>query len=238
MINYEFIGKSVFFPQEKILVIADLHIGFEDSLIEQGIFLPKQQFSKIKEDLQKIFSKTGKLNEIIVLGDLKHEFSSILQQEWREVIELIEIFKKNAKKIVLVRGNHDNYLINVVKRYGIKIVDFYIIHDTAFLHGNKISPEILDKKINLIFLGHMHPAITISEGVKRERYKCFLKGKFKDKEIVILPSFFPLIEGADVLIEDTNLDLKLDLRNFEVFAVSDEGEVFEFGKVKDVGRLN
>jgi hypothetical protein len=236
--GYQFIDKAVFFPAEKILIIADLHIGYEQAMNNAGIFLPKQQFARIKEDLGKIFSKTGKVNKIIILGDLKHEFSRNLQQEWGEVLELIEILKKNTKKIVLVKGNHDNYLINAVKRFGIKIVDFYIHNDMAFLHGNKMFPELLDKNIKQIFLGHMHPAITISEGVKRERYKCFLKGKWKDKEIVILPSFFPLVEGADVLVEDTNLDIKLDLRNFEAFVVNDTGEVLDFGRVKDVGRLN
>mgnify|MGYP001574584138 CR=1 FL=1 len=81
----------------------------------------------------------------------------------------------------------------------------------------------------------MHPAISIAKNVKKEIYKCFLVGKYKDKEIVILPSFFPLIEGADVNIEDTNLAFKLNLRGFEVYVVGDK--VYDFGKLSKVGKL-
>ena len=76
--------------------------------------------------------------------------------------------------------------------------------------------------------------------MKEEKYKCFLVGKWKNKEIIILPSFFPLIEGSDVSIENTNLDEKFNfnLKNFEVYIpVPDSFEVLDFGKLGGVGRL-
>ena len=51
-----------------------------------------------------------------------------------------------------------------------------------------------------------------------------------------MPSFFPLVEGADVSVEDTNLGFKLDLREFEVF-VPIPKEVLKLGKVKNIGKL-
>ena len=272
MRDYKFIDKSVYLEKEKILVISDLHLGYEQGLQEQGVFIPKTQYKKIIEDLEKIFEEIGvdkkktrdikegvisrgnitnkkthnksvksfsfnnKLKKIIILGDLKHEFYGNLQQEWKEVLDLLDYLKEKCEKIIIIKGNHDNYLANVIKnKENVKLVDCYIIDDRAFIHGNKIFPEILDKKIKQIFLGHMHPAISIAKNVKKEIYKCFLTGRWKDKEIIILPSFFPLVEGADVNIEDTNLAFKLDLSGFEVFVVGDK--VYDFGKVKDVGKL-
>jgi len=52
-----------------------------------------------------------------------------------------------------------------------------------------------------------------------------------------LPSFFPLIEGSEVRIEDNNLDFGLDLEKCEVFVHSDR-EILDFGKVHDIGRLD
>ncbi len=280
MTEYKFIGKSVFFPQEKILVIADLHLGYEQGLQEQGVFIPRTQYKSVIEDLERIFeeisvgnkktrdarggkfsggniinkqtkthnqtaldlvvnnknnNKKCSVKEIIILGDLKHEFSGNLSQEWREVLDLLAFLKEKCEKIIIIRGNHDNYLVNVIKNKGIGLKDYLIINDKAFIHGNKIYPEILDKKIKIIFLGHMHPAISIRKHAKEEKYKCFLVGKFKGKEIVILPSFFPLVEGQDLSIEDTNLAIRLNLSRFNVYVVGDK--VYDFGKLSKVGRL-
>jgi len=254
--NYKFIDKSVYLEEEKILVIADLHLGYEQGLQEQGVLIPKTQYKKTIEDLKKIFEEISKIDigkekthnqaardlvinkkikEIIILGDLKHEFSQASSQEWREVLDLLEFFQEKCEKIIIIRGNHDNYLINIAKNKGSELKDFYILGDKAFIHGNKIFPEILDKKIKRIFLGHMHPAISIAKNVKKEIYKCFLVGKYKGKEIIILPSFFPLVEGQDLQIEDTNLAIRLNLSGFEVYVVGDK--VYDFGKLRDVGRL-
>jgi hypothetical protein len=225
--------KALYLEQEKILVIADLHLGYEEYLNKQGVFLPRFQYKKIIEDLDKIFLEVEKVKEIIILGDLKHEFGGILRQEWREVLNFLNYLKKKVKKIVLIKGNHDNYLINILKKEKIKIKDFYVSGELAFMHGHKMFSGILDKdkEIKKIFLGHLHPAIRISKGAKSEIYKCFLRGRWKGKEVVILPSFFPLVEGADVFIEDTNLDKKFNfnLNRFEVYVVGDK--VYDFGKL-------
>ncbi len=234
-----FIDKAVWLEKEKILVLADLHLGFEESLIEQGILLPRTQYKKIVRDLKNIFKEVKKSNievkEVVILGDLKHEFGSVSKQEWKETLNLLNFLSKKIEKgkIVLVKGNHDTILEPIAKKKGLEVKDFYIKDNLAFLHGHKFFPEILDKKIKKIFLGHIHPAISIRECVKSEIYKCFLVGKWKGKEVVILPSFFPLIEGVDVLIEGTNLasELKLKLKNFEVYVPVSVDEVLDFGKV-------
>ena len=264
----KFVDKAVFLEKEKILVITDLHLGYEQGLQEQGVFIPKTQYKKTLEDLNKIFNEINKnksvnkktagnkenklgdksdfsfnnkkIKEIIILGDLKHEFSGVSQQEWKEVLDLLGYLKTKTKKIILIKGNHDNYLVNVVKKQGVKLKDYYIKEvgkeKVCFIHGYKLFSECLDKSIKTIIMGHLHPSISIIKNVKKEIYKCFLVGKFKGKEIVILPSFFPLVEGADITIEDTNLAFKLDLKNFEVY-VPIPGKVLKLGKVKEIGKL-
>jgi len=234
-----FIDKAVWVEKKKILVLADLHLGFEEGLQEQGVILPRFQYKEIIKDLDKIFSEIGEIREAVILGDLKHEFGRISKEEWTEVLDFLSYLSKKVKKIVLIKGNHDTILEPIAKKKGIKIRDFYIKEGLAFLHGHKLYTEVLDRKVREIFLGHMHPAISISRGAKREIYKCFLKGMWKGKKVVILPSFFPLVEGADIVVEKTNLDSSLDLRlrNFEVYVPVSAGEVLELGKVKKVGKL-
>lgn len=232
--RYEFIDKAVYIRDLKILVISDLHLGYEESM---NIGIPRSQYKETIENLDKIFEKTGKVKEIIILGDLKHEFSQASNQEWGETLRLVDYLKEKCEKVILIKGNHDNYLGIIARKKGISLEDFYIEGEFGFLHGNKQKKEVMEKKIKVIFLGHMHPAVSIREKAKKEIYKCFLRGRYKDKEIVILPSFFPLVEGQDVSIDDTNLDFKLGLGNFEVF-IPAENEVLDFGKLKNIGKLN
>jgi len=237
----KFIEKALWLEKEKILVVADLHLGYEEGLQEQGVFLPRFQFKQVVSDLEKIFKKIGggKVEEVIILGDLKHEFSGILKQEWKETLDLLDFLKNKVKKIILIKGNHDTILEPLARRKELKVKDYYVKKDVVFLHGHKSFPKCLDKKIKTLILGHLHPAITIREGAKSEIYKCFLVGKWKGKEVVILPSFFPLIEGQDVGMEKTNLasEFNFKLKNFEVYVPIDVDEVLDFGKLKKVGRL-
>ena len=232
--NIEIINKGLFLIKEKILVIADLHIGFEQVFLENGIFIPKTNYEKMKKELETIFDKVGKINKIIILGDLKHKFGFISKQEWKESLAILEFMKKRCKEIILIKGNHDSALEYILKKEKITIKDYYIFKEFAFFHGHKIWSELYDKNIKIWIIGHKHPTIIIRKYAKQEKYKCFLVGKFKDKQIIILPSFFPLLEGSDITIEDTNLAFNPDLSNYEVYAIDDEGEIYYLKKLKNL----
>ena len=61
--KFQFIGKSLYFPERKMLVLADLHIGYEEYLNKQGVFLPRMQFKEITKELEEIFKSVGKINK-------------------------------------------------------------------------------------------------------------------------------------------------------------------------------
>lgn len=238
--GFKLVDKALLIEQtsKKILVLADLHIGFEEALNKQGIFLPRTMFKEIMKEAEKLFGSSGKIDEIIILGDLKHEFGKISRQEWQEVLSFLDFLKTKCKKIVLVKGNHDTILEPIIRQREqekIEIKDFYVIDDICFIHGHKMFSECLDKKIKTLVLGHLHPAVTIHDKTKSERYKCFLVGRWKGKKIIILPSFFPLVEGADVFIEDTNLAFNFNLKKFKVYAVGDK--IYEFGELGEIEKI-
>ncbi len=235
--NLALLNKALLIEKnnKKILVLTDLHLGFEEALNKQGIFLPRTMFKQIIEDIKNVFKKIGKVDEIIILGDLKHEFGKISRQEWRETLSFLDFLKTKSKKIVLIKGNHDTILRPIAEKREIKIKDYYFVGDICFLHGHKVFPECLDKKIKTLVLGHLHPAVTIHDKIKSERYKCFLIGKYREKQVIILPSFFPLIEGSDVFIEDTHLAFDFNLKKFKVYVVGDK--IYEFSKLGGINGL-
>lgn len=232
MEDLKILNKSVFIKRIKSLVVTDLHLGYEESLNEEGVFLPKQQYQKMREELKEIFNKTGKLKEIIILGDFKHKFNSITNSEWKVVFDFIDFLHENCEKIVITRGNHDVIIDPLKRKEFIEIKEVYIKEEYAFLHGDKEYPEIYNKNIKKIFIGHLHPSVKLEKNAKIEKYKCFLFGKLKDKELIILPSFFPLVEGAD--LEDHNLAMRVNLKEFRVYIPVDVDEVLDFGKLKNL----
>ncbi|VVB82695.1 3',5'-cyclic adenosine monophosphate phosphodiesterase CpdA [uncultured archaeon] len=190
--DYLLIGKTLFFPKKGILAIGDLHLGFEYQLQQSGILVPEMQIKEIKEELKKIFEEIEKrklkLKKIIFIGDLKHSFS----YQWREknyFNDLLKFLREYVKdeNIILIKGNHDT----IDYSFSDRLKDYFIEGEIIFSHGHQLFPEILEKKIKTIVMGHLHPSIIISDnqGIKKEKYKCFLVGKFKQKNVIILPSF-------------------------------------------------
>src|SRR3989344_5375390 len=225
----EIIDLGLFIKKTKSLIIGDMHIGSGEAFEESGMLIPVYSFKDIIDRLTKIIDKV-KPREIIICGDLKHEFGRISNQEWREILQLIDFLKEKAN-LVIIKGNHDAILEPVVRKRGIKLVDFYKIGNITLLHGDKVILNALDCKI--IIMGHEHPAVTIKDGVKREKYKCFLKGEWNDKILIVLPSFNLLSEGSDITKgKMLSPFLNQDLGNFEVYVIEDK--IYNFGKVKNL----
>src|SRR3989338_2445579 len=131
------------------------------------------------------------------------------------------------------RGTAIVGLSSTAKKRGIKVVTEYLTGKVIIVHGDKL----VKTKAKQIIIGHEHPAITIREGSKWEKYKCFLKGKWEKKELIVVPSFNPLLEGTDILKERLLSPFLKNLNSFKVFIIN-QGEVFDFGKVKDVRKKN
>jgi uncharacterized protein len=225
--NIEIVNYNLFFRKENILAIGDLHLGQEEELNKTGILIPRKNFERVKSELEKVFEKIGKIKTIVLMGDIKHEFGLASNQEWREVIELLELLEKNSKKIILLKGNHDNYIKAIARWKDFEIQEKFEINDYCFCHGNKIIKTA--KKI--IVIGHEHAAITLKDEYKNEKFKCFGKTKFENKEVIILPSFNFLTTGTDLLKERLISEYLKKTKEFEIWIV-EEGKSFYFGKMK------
>lgn len=224
--NIEIIDLTLWIKDKQVLVLSDFHIGYEESMLQRGILVPKQQMETIQKRLNSILSKI-KPKTIIINGDLKHNFGSNLRQEWNDTFKLIDFFKQKCEELIFIKGNHDNFLKTIAAKKDIKVVEQYQVNDILIIHGDKL----IETEAKRIIIGHEHPAISLREKSKMEKFKCFLKGKWKSKELIVMPSFNPLSYGTDIHQPGHSPFLK-DKSNFEVFVVN-EGEVFNFGKVKN-----
>jgi uncharacterized protein len=234
MIKY--IGKCLLIEEKgkKLLVIGDLHLGYEEHMNQSGVFVGRQMFNEMIEYLDKVFEKVGDVDEVVLLGDVKHDFGSIMKQEWQDVLGLFEYLEDRCKKITIIKGNHDKIIEPIARKSDVEVKDFYIWEGYCFIHGDRDFDEIYGKEVKYWVVGHGHPAVKISDGVKVEKYKCFLIGRYKKKKVILVPSFFAYNEGSDPRDNFLGMVWEFDFEKFEVKAVGKDLEVLDFGLLKNL----
>ena len=147
---------------ERVLLVADLHIGFEYELSKLGISIPYQT-DRMLGDLINLVREV-KPDRLIVLGDVKHGVPITSFQEKRELPNFFVKLLEEVPKIDVTRGNHDGNLPEIVPpevtihtSKGLVIGDDFKV---AILHGHA-WPRAKMLEANLIITGHNHPTVQL-----------------------------------------------------------------------------
>lgn len=168
--------RSLFWEEEKALIVSDLHFGKTGHFRKWGIGVPQHVY---KEDLQRLVSLLHYFNpaKLIVVGDFFHSSANTELdwfKRWRESFASLQI--------ILVRGNHDILNDAWYKKAAIGVVSptlqlnsFLFSHDQCETNGDVYR-----------FCGHIHPGIIINGlGKQSLRFPCFYFGE----NHCILPAF-------------------------------------------------
>src|SRR5437660_11565563 len=92
---------------ERVLVVADLHLGWEVSLSHQEIHVPSQ-VPRLLEKLRKIVNDVHP-QQLILLGDVKHAVAKVELEEWKYVPEVFDGLVEIIPNVQVVSGNdHGN----------------------------------------------------------------------------------------------------------------------------------
>ncbi|MCS7123749.1 MAG: metallophosphoesterase [Candidatus Aenigmarchaeota archaeon] len=235
--NIEIVYKSIFIKSLNAIVISDLQIGEELYLLkEMGLAIPQFQLKEMKNWLEKI-AEYSKAKRLIINGDLKHEFGEASEQEWREVTDFINFSKKFFEEIIIVRGNHDNYLLNIVSKLPVKLYQpYYKEKNFLFSHGHlKID---VNKETKYLVIGHEEPSITVREKITKIKLPCLLFGNYNKKtKIICLPAFSPISSGSEVNLKKVDellspLLKESDFYNLEVYIIEKDIGIIKFPKLK------
>jgi len=232
---------ALFLPKYGTLVIADLHIGYESSLGQKGVFLPQNSYTAMRNRIEELLRATG-AKKLAILGDLKHEFGKPSPQEWVEVKDLLETLGAMGVETHVVRGNHDNYVIAILSRYGVHLHEHFLMMDHIVLTHGHLEMD-LPENAKVILIGHEHPAVSsLDSSGARYKFKCFLVGKYRGKRLVVLPAFSPLSAGSGINEIDRE-DLlspylrKSDIDEFVPLAVEDGIGIFRFPPIGVMRRI-
>ncbi len=219
----------IWHKKKDIIILADLHIGYDHSLLEKGISIPGSQNTLILERLSQVFNRYDP-KEVVVVGDFKHSFSGDDKRELWDIYDMIDHITEKAN-LTLVRGNHDNYLQTITEKKGIPFYeDAFSIDGITLSHGHK---KIVHK--GLLIMGHEHPSVKIrDEAGGVINLPCFLYHPIHD--VVILPAFNPLFQGRDMLSGSGFISKQLQslsLEDFFVYPVTDQG-LMDFRTIAEV----
>jgi len=206
-----------------VLVIADLHLGYEISMAKEGFYLPRI-FHEVVGALKGIL-ESEKPKTLVINGDLKHSFVP----EWREKKELrafIEEIAPLVNELVLVRGNHDVGVL-WLRELGVEIVDELEVSGWKLVHGHRLLEG------ERFIIGHEHPAIRLRDEVGAlVKVPIFLMGE----DLIVLPAFSPWAYGNDVLREIVSPFLRVfDVTTAKVLVPLDD-EILDFGTLGELSR--
>ena len=234
---------ALFILKTHTVVLADLHIGIEQELRNQGVHAPSQTNHLIASVLKLIDSYHPQ--DLIILGDVKHTIPSSRWEERSDVRLFLETIATQTT-IHIVPGNHDGNLQQILPDSVILHASEGFTRDTiGFVHGHRWpDPQVLRSKY--VILGHTHPTIQLTDRLGNKTSEpCWLRGRLllekltrrypevtKSPEMIIMPAFHPLCGGLAANAEKLVGPLagSLDLQNAEVYLI--DGSFL--GKLQDI----
>ncbi|WP_407426010.1 ligase-associated DNA damage response endonuclease PdeM [Arcticibacter sp.] len=169
--------KAIFWVQQKILIVSDLHIGKVGHFRKAGIAIPKlleQEELSVLTDLIEQY----KPGQIIFLGDLFH---SEHNDDWNWLVLWCGLFPE--VEMILVKGNHDILHPDYYANAGFKVFDELVLAPFKFTH----EPEESDCQGDFYCIsGHIHPAVKLrGAGRQSTVLSCFYFKRYQ----AIMPAF-------------------------------------------------
>jgi len=213
-------------------VLGDLHLGYESALEEEGMYIPRINTESIRDAMNNVLSEYEP-KRMVLLGDIKHDFKRSKRDAKAEVRKIMDLLTE-ALDVVVVKGNHDNFLQNILSEIGLLAVDHTDIGGFRMEHGH------FDSKIRPVIIGHEHPSVRIPGAVSGGmKIQCFVHQR-KDG-VIVLPPFSPFSAGNDLMLDRKCIMAPAlsssDYPDADIYGVSEVG-IMKLGKLKDVMDIN
>ncbi|WP_051237265.1 ligase-associated DNA damage response endonuclease PdeM [Ottowia thiooxydans] len=170
-------GRALYWPAERMLMIADLHLGKSDTFRAFGISVPhlaqRHDLARLQQLLDELQPES-----LVILGDFVHGrvIGEDTRAEWAQF--------RHANRdvhLILTRGNHDRAL-NPAEWQFDEVVRELTVGNVVLSH-EPLRPEDLQASISLNVHGHVHPVFRAA-GWKRA-----LPALLHDDRRLVLPAF-------------------------------------------------
>lgn len=176
--------RALYWPEEQVLMIADLHLGKADLFRRAGIALPAGGTHADLQRLQALLIRTG-ARQLWVLGDLLH--GRVHRSAWRE--HWLHWRQRNAGiDVHVVVGNHDRALPGA--QLGVQIHHDTVALGPFLLAHDPVAAPLAGTHTGHFIGGHLHPIVSLP-GVPR-RFPAF----WLRPGSTVLPAFSAFTAGV------------------------------------------
>jgi DNA ligase-associated metallophosphoesterase len=196
--------RALFWPRERSLFVADIHLGKAAAFRAGGVPLPRGSTAADLLRLTRLLERT-RATRLIVLGDFLHaragRVAALAQAfiAWRAQHARIDM--------LLVRGNHDAHAGDPPAEWRVACADEpYALPPFLACHHVETPPS------GFALCGHVHPGVRIHGAGESVRLPCFVLGS----RHAILPAFGRFTGLAEVA----------RMRDERIVAIADR-ELFE-----------
>jgi DNA ligase-associated metallophosphoesterase len=173
--------RSLWWPEQKVLFIADVHAGKATHFQRAGLRMPIGNF---QADLQRLQTAIDELQpkRVIVLGDLFHS-------DQNAELSILHMFIAQLEcTFELVRGNHDRFIDDATfVKHGIIVHPENYMVDSLVLRHHPST----DANQQYVLCGHVHPIYRFHSGGDSFRLPSFII----DRQQIILPAYGSITGG-------------------------------------------
>lgn len=175
--------RALWWPEEKTLAVADLHLGKAAAFRAEGLFIPPYDTRATLAKLQ-ILLAHYRPKRLLSVGDSFHRKEADALLDPSERADLL-LMLGGVQEWVWITGNHDPLPPDLP---GIAM-PLYTCHGLTFAHQVQDAPDAAH-----LLCGHYHPKASVSLGRGKLRRPCFAWSETR----MMLPAFGSLSGGMDI----------------------------------------
>ena len=182
--------RMLFWPAERTLFVADIHLGKAASFRAAGVQLPSGHSSRDLNRISALLTE-HQATRLVILGDLVHtrtSYTEALDRNFRAFRA-----QHNNVEVILVRGNHDRHAGDAPTEWDLNIVaepyalgPFTCCHEPGKAGGMGIE-----------LAGHLHPALRVQTTREGVTLPCF----WQHTNGIVLPAFGSLTGAFTVQLK-------------------------------------
>jgi DNA ligase-associated metallophosphoesterase len=169
--------KALYWPRERVLVVADIHFGKAAAFRSLGVPVPRGTTAENLAQLDLLVAQYD-ARHIVFLGDFLHSKAA----HAKPTQDALLAWRRSQPELLLtlVRGNHDRHAGDPAAALGITMVDEpFTAGPFSFCHHPDLAAP------GYVLAGHVHPVFVLATRFDALRLPCFVASPRR----MILPSF-------------------------------------------------
>jgi len=133
--------RSLWHPPTGTIIIADLHLGFEEEMMRRGNLMPALTAKHMQDAWDRIVARGPQ--HIVLAGDLFHT-NAPSEETWKTAIGLLQSASENGR-VTVIPGNHDPDITQLKKRLEdtrFEVAESALIAGWRIMHGHALAAAL------------------------------------------------------------------------------------------------